>query len=420
MRKVLSISLLHAAACGLPTLTQGQSAPTYERSAAETVTTAQQFKAYARRDHKAEAIAKQYCEMGQELHRLERYYEASKTFRRALLYKDDYTDAYLGHAYAALGRWPAAAAALEQALRLSPDNAQARAWLDEVNARLQALADTQAVAAAPHADRQPPPYRVGPGDVLWIRLLNMHVHKQATLYNVLADGQLDYPLAGEPLMVAGLTTDEIAARLVTMPLLRTISETPRLIVGVHYFASHTITVRGLVDDPGEKVMRSETLPLYVVLAAALARPEAGQVLIESPAGGRRIVPYDLTDHAAMHTLIHKGDQLTVEAAPPQFITIAGLINQPGQKNFHAGLTLTQALLLAGGVREVDSGFKTLTRTVLTTSLLLGSRRARYMVVLMRPDGSGGATRMAYSLQEIETGETPDPLLRPGDSLTVKL
>ncbi len=511
MRKVLSIILLLSLAGGALRLSaqaqEGQSTPMKGQRAADT--TPPQVITGRQRARKLAADAKWYYELGEELGHAKKYYEASKAFRRALMLRPDYADAYfgLGHVYADLGRWQEAGDAFEQVLRLDPKDEAARAWLGDVYLNLRArketvpapaagagaLSDTDNLSevAAPSSARAVQPaaqgsmhalgttvaaiatphvtskadqplmnplgakvmsavlataeevaaeestahaasvptaaagpegptsvYRVGPGDVLWVRLLNAPVREQPTLYNVFANGQLDYPLAGAPQQVAGLTTDEIAAQLVAAPMLRTISEAPRVLVGVHEYASHTISVGGLVNDPGEKVMRREALPLYVVVAAALPQPEAGQVLIVNPKDERRTVPYDLNSHEFLSLLVYPGDQVTVAAAPPQFITIEGIVTQPGQKHFHVGLTLTQALLMAGGVQALPPNAKTFKHAVLVGGLL-GTRRAIYKVILTRAIGGQPTTRSVYKLQDIEAGKIPDPLLQPGDKLTVQ-
>ena len=55
-------------------------------------------------------------------------------------------------------------------------------------------------------------YRIGVGDVLDVQLLNNPTNK-STLYTVLDDGMIDYPLANGPIIVVGLTSGEVAARL---------------------------------------------------------------------------------------------------------------------------------------------------------------------------------------------------------------
>ena len=124
-------------------------------------------------------------------------------------------------------------------------------------------------------------YRVGIGDVLSIQLLNAPPSNESTLFTVLAGGLLEYPLAGEPVAVAGLTTEEINAQLTSKIKLY---DDPRLAVSVREYASHHVIITGLVNDPGTKVLRREAMPLYVVLVEAQPRPEAAIATIMRPGG----------------------------------------------------------------------------------------------------------------------------------------
>src|SRR5207302_7730378 len=120
------------------------------------------------------------------------------------------------------------------------------------------VTETQASLQAPrsNADARPsspsralPPtslYRVGIGDVLDIRLLNQPT-RESTLFTVLKNGGLEYPLLNGPIAVTGLTTDEIARRLSgEIKVIQAV----RVSVSVRDFTSHAVVVTGLVDNPG--------------------------------------------------------------------------------------------------------------------------------------------------------------------------
>ncbi|HEX8846661.1 MAG TPA: polysaccharide biosynthesis/export family protein [Pyrinomonadaceae bacterium] len=236
-------------------------------------------------------------------------------------------------------------------------------------------------------------YRVGAGDVLDIRLLNAAT-RESTLFTVMADGLLEYPLAGEPLQVAGLTTDEIDARLTSKINLY---EKPQVVVSVREFTSHRVIVSGLVSDPGTKVLRREAMPLYVVLAEAQLKPEAGQATIVR--ADRQTLTINLSDQKATTVYVLPGDVITVSApppAPPQFFYIGGQVTSPGQKDFHAGLTLTQAVLASGGT----------------------TRFAGNKVKVSRQGEDGKLVTTEYNLKQIEQGKIPDPLLQAGDRVEV--
>ncbi len=239
-------------------------------------------------------------------------------------------------------------------------------------------------------------YRVGTGDILDIRLAG-GMSKDSTLYNVMSTGMLDYPLAGDPFNVVGMTTDEIGARLSTELKRRGVYDRAQFRIVVREYASHTATVSGLVDQPGAKILRREAVPLYVVLSDANPRAEAGRAVIISRAtGGSKTV--DLADPAALNELISHGDIINIQSRPQEFFYVGGQINAPGQKGFHPGMTLTQGILASGGVSRVAGN--------------------KVKVTVSRQGADGRLVATEYLLNEIETGQVPDPRLQAGDRIEV--
>ncbi len=205
---------------------------------------------------------------------------------------------------------------------------------------------------------------------------------------------MEYPLIGEPLQVAGLPVNEIGARLESELKRRGVDQQPKVAVGVREYSSHNIIVSGLVNEPGTKVLRREAIPLYVVIADAQPRPEAGQALIISHEGGQRTT-VDLTDSQAKGKLIFPGDVITLEAKSQQFFYIGGSVRAPGQKEFHPGITLTQAVLGAG--RKLSDGGD---------------------VKIMRQSENGLLITTTYDLKSIVSGKTPDASVQPDDRIEV--
>ena len=239
-------------------------------------------------------------------------------------------------------------------------------------------------------------YRIGIGDVLDIRLLNDQDPRQSTLYTVLAGGVLDYPLLRDPLTVAGMTTDELAAQLIADFRHRGIYEHPQLRVSVREYASHAVLVSGLAGDPGTKILRREAIPLYVVVAEAQPKPEAGRAVIISHATGR-VVTVDLNDAAGLNTLVQPGDVVNLTTRPPEYFYIGGEVGSPGQKDFHTGMTLTQAVLASGGATAISNG----------------------RVRVSRAGADGRLVSTEYNLGEIEGGQVPDPLIQAGDRIEIQ-
>jgi len=236
-------------------------------------------------------------------------------------------------------------------------------------------------------------YRVGVRDVLDIQLAD-NSSKDSTLFTVLAGGVLDYPFAGNPTVVTGMTTSEIAA------LLRQrikIFDNPRAVVTVRDYASHTVSITGFVAVPGTKSLRREAVPLYTVLAEAVVLPEAARATIIRAGSAPFVV--DLKDANLSSTLIVPGDAIKVSGAPglpTEFFFIGGEIKSPGQKPYHAGLTLTQAILASGGT---------------TTS-------ADFRIRVSRQGADGKLSTEEYNLRNIQAGKLPDPALQKGDRIEV--
>lgn len=256
------------------------------------------------------------------------------------------------------------------------------------------LAESDAPPAG-RAGAAPPTelYRVGEGDILDIRLLNGETEK-STLFAVLAGGLLDYPKAGGAFKVAGMTTEEASAYIASELQRRAVQSDPRVSVSVREYASHAVIVSGMVADPGTKIIRREAVPLYVILAVAQPRAEAGRVRVTSHSTGST-TDAKLDDQTAMKMLVRPGDVVDVLPAQQLFYYIGGKVKTPGRKEYSAGLALTQAVLAAGG-----------------------SLHSSKLAILTRRSGAGLLSAATFNLAGIMSGATPDPLLQPDDRIEV--
>jgi tetratricopeptide (TPR) repeat protein len=357
----------------------------------------------------APADAESPYDLGVREARAGRHREAVAAFRQAVALDRTNPAAYraLGDAYAALESWGESVDAYEQAARLAPGDAETYQKLGRAYAKLRETApapvDVTAAqpkpAAAPSATSNDPDptavYRVGPGDVLDILLPGGGGARRANVYEVTPTGLLDHPALKGPLPVNGLTPEEVGARLGAALGLRASGAGAEVAVGVSEYRSHAIIVGGMVKDAGTKILQREGVPLYVIVAHAQPLAGAGQAVVVSRANARETV-VDLSDTEAMKTLVRQGDVVTLRALPRQFVYVAGAVRGPGQREFHAGLTLTQALLAAGGLTTPGGAVVNVTRQA----------------------SDGRLSTARYVLAEIKSGRTPDPVLRPGDRLEV--
>lgn len=242
----------------------------------------------------------------------------------------------------------------------------------------------------------PPPtqfYKVGVGDVLFINLKNA-AHGSG-YHTVRRDGTIDFPLAGEDLLVAGHTTDEIDAILASRI---TLYRDPQLEVKVREFGSHKITVSGLVENPGDKHLQREAIPLYVIRAEAVADPKATKVLI-TRAPLLKPETHELAESSTDNVLIYPGNSVEFTASANSVngvYFISGEVASPGQKELINGLRLYQAVASSGGAK--------------------GSPKK---AVLRRKNENGMFITFSHDLRAIREGKAADPALVAGDVIEIK-
>ncbi len=370
----------------------------------------------------ADAEAKRLYKIGVRYGNAGLYEQAVEILERVVKLKPDYGEAYLslGHAYYDLRLWEQAIDSIQRGLAFKPGDKDSRKRLSDAqrmldepavsgrkprpaadSARTNAIgtrtsspvSETIDAAARPTADEALTKiYRVGPGDVLDVRLTDDGPAK-STLLTVSAAGFLEHAELSAPIRSAGLTVEEIAARI-EADLKQRSAMNPRVSVAVEEYISHTILVSGLVKDPGTKSLKREGIPLYVVVADAQPLPEAGRVSVQRNASNKNFM-IDLSETSALNMVIRPGDVVTLLEREVQFFYLTGMVKSPGEKIFRRGLTLTQAIIAGGGLSK-------------------DGKKAE----LARDNGKGFLMVKRYKLKEIESGKVPDPPIQTGDRITI--
>ncbi len=226
--------------------------------------------------------------------------------------------------------------------------------------------------------------------MLDIRLANVAT-RESTLFTVMKNGALEYPLLAKPLVVVGLTPDEIARRLSAEIK---VIQNPKPQVSVRDYASHFVLITGAVDNPGRKVLRREAMPLFTLLAEALPRSDAANVTIVR--NGKETT-LSLGRSEELSTLVVSGDVIRVSASSGKFVYVGGEVTSVGEKELRQGMTLTQLLIVAGGVRN----------------------DRQLMAKISRRDASGLLRSHDYNLKAIGEGKVADPMLQAGDRVEVR-
>lgn len=231
-------------------------------------------------------------------------------------------------------------------------------------------------------------YRIGVGDVLFINLKNSP--QGSGYYTVRENGVIDYPLAGPTVAIGSKTTDEAAALLRSSIKL---FANPQIEVKVQYYLSRSFTVAGLVDNPGQKVLRRDAMPVFAVRAESEVRREANKVKITRAKSGV-IEEYSLSDTATDNIVILAGD--TVEFAQEKRAVVAHYTFAGTKKTLNVGTKLSQAVAEA-----------------------LGAKAEPKYAVVQRVNDKGVTTVVVYELKSIKAGKIIDPVLSPGDVIEVR-
>ena len=235
-------------------------------------------------------------------------------------------------------------------------------------------------------------YLIGVGDVLSINLKNSAAGTR--YYQVAQDGTIDCPLANKLLKVSGMTSEGVAE---TLRASIKLYANPQVDVKIDRYMSHTVNVTGMVDNGGEKYLRREAMPLFVLRAESEAKREAKAVRIKRSGSGTPEM-HDLADPATDNILVFDGDTVEFIAARPaaaSYYTISGEVNAAGKRELLPGMTLSKAIAAAGGVR------------------------GKAVRALIRRAGPQGTAATEIDLSAIAKKRAVDPLLIAGDVIEIR-
>ena len=209
-------------------------------------------------------------------------------------------------------------------------------------------------------------YVVGPQDVLKITIFDEPT--MSGTYRVDADGSFQYPMLGR-VVASGMRVRDIAQMLKTK-LEDGFIKRAQVAVDVDQFRSRSVFVVGEVRSPGKYPMTGQMSLLEALAAAGSPTPTASsEVLILRPrdaASAAALTPdqveqtnvqrINLGDlqlgRLAGNVTLMEGDTIYVPKAEKFFVT--GQVRNPGAYTYERGLTVLQAISLAGGLTEKGS------------------------------------------------------------------
>ena len=234
-----------------------------------------------------------------------------------------------------------------------------------------------ALQALPPTRSDPASYVVGPNDVLQITVFNQP--QLSGKFSVEADGTLTFPLVGR-VLVGGkdirAAENEVKGRLAAGYL-----KDPQVTIAVEHYRSQQIIMMGEVRQPGTLQFTGSMTLLEALARVGSTTEHAGMevVIVRSSATGSGAVPapqnpnlvpllpnpngagpetirVDLktlqSGTLTENVVLRAGDTVFVPRATTVFVS--GHVKTPGEYAIRTGMTVRQAIALAGGVTDRGS------------------------------------------------------------------
>lgn len=214
-------------------------------------------------------------------------------------------------------------------------------------------------------------YVLGPQDVLNITVLGEE--ELSRKYTIEQDGSFTFPLIGR-VTARGLTLRALEEELKTKLVGGGYLKNPEISVAIDAYQSQRIMVWGQVNNPGEYPLTGDMTLLSALARAGSITSTAGReaVIVRAPRKGEasgsesEILRIDLNDlqagNMALNIPLMDGDTINVPKA--QSVFVSGHVKTPGAYAVEEGMTVLQALSLAGGLTDRGSDRRiNITRTV---------------------------------------------------------
>jgi polysaccharide export outer membrane protein len=247
--------------------------------------------------------------------------------------------------------------------RLRTHVASSRTWL--LVSLVVAIVVTFSRPAAAGQEVRKDDYVIGPQDVLSIVVVDEP--ELSGKFGVNEDGSFTFPLIGR-VQAAGLTASAVERNLTQRLRDGRYLDNPRITVSLDEAGSRRYFVWGEVRQPGRYVIRGEISLIEALARAGFTTPQAGgSILIRRAArDGSPAAPSDSAPNAASEDvlrvalkdlerggitppMVRDGDTIFVSAVDTVYVL--GEVRGPGAFRISEGMTVRQALALAGGATD---------------------------------------------------------------------
>jgi polysaccharide export outer membrane protein len=250
-----------------------------------------------------------------------------------------------------------------------------------------------------------PGYRVGPRDLLEIRVFEMPDLNVQPQHRVSEDGTISLPPLDD-IPVAGLTEAEVAQKIKGM-LEAKYAQRATVEVTVQEFRSRPISILGAVKNPGSLPFSGRWTLVEALTAVGGVDENHGSVLYvlrRADNGLSDQVAISLDDllvraDPRVNIPLLANDLINVPAAVQITVYCLGAVTRPGAVDFKSTerITLLAAIARAGGLTD----------------------RASKAIRVKRAEAAAGTPEVEADYKRILAGKDPDIELRQGDVVIVK-
>ncbi len=238
-------------------------------------------------------------------------------------------------------------------------------------------------------------YRIGKLDVLKIEVPEDTEFSRESI-TVSENGTISFPVLGE-IKVEGLTAGGAAQVIRAALIKQQILTQPLVTVTVKEYRSQPVTLLGEVKTTGRYYLRGEERLLDKIAEAGGFLPNSGDVSItRNTADGSQTINIKSADILQNKTILQSGDIIFVRTKEASMIFVSGEVTTIKPISYMDGLTLSQAILMAGGLNRFGSKSK--------------------ITIKRKTDGKEAIIKV--NLADIEKGKAKDILLQPNDSILV--
>jgi len=247
-------------------------------------------------------------------------------------------------------------------------------------------------------------YRIGPGDLLEIRVFEVKELEQTV--RVSEDGSITLPLLGR-VVVEGLTQEGVVKKLTDLLSAKYVKN-PQVTIFIKEYKNQQVAVIGAVGKPGNYELVGRRNLLQVISAAGgFDNETVGNdvfILREGPDGQTKTISVDLRDlmlnsNQDLNVLIEPNDVINVPVNKEIRVFVMGRVTRPGavKAKLSEGITLFQAIADAGGLAE-------------------GAKESA--IIITRKDEKGKEQKIRVNLKDIIKGRKTDIRLQEGDVVYV--